>query len=86
MGRPARQFAEDQVWYHPQKDFSLGKLTAQQQANYIGSHYVLGRTLAEIQNIPAQIEAVTAADIQRVAQTYLTQPAVISVVAPTRFL
>jgi predicted Zn-dependent peptidase len=58
--------------------------TAPQQANYIGSNFMLGRTLAEIENIPEQIEAVTSADIQRVAQTYLTQPAVISVVAPSR--
>lgn len=60
--------------------------TAHQQANYIGANYTLGRSLAEIDNIAENIEAVTPADIQRVAQTYLTQPAVISVVGPSSIL
>lgn len=60
--------------------------TAHQQANYIGANYTLGRSLEQIENIPAQIDAVTAADIQRVAQKYLTQPSVVSVVAPSKFL
>lgn len=60
--------------------------TSQQQANYIGSNYTLGRTLSQIESIPDQIEAVTVADIQRVAQTYLTQPSVTSIVAASQFL
>ncbi len=60
--------------------------TAHQQANYIGANYTLGRSLADIERVPAQIEAVTAADIQRVAQTYLTKPALTSIVGPSRIL
>ena len=58
--------------------------TAHQQANYIGANYTLGRSLADIERVPAQIEAVTAADVQRVAQTYLTKPAVVSIVGPSK--
>ncbi len=60
--------------------------TAQQQANYIGANYTLGRTLEEIEQTPEKIEAVTAADIQRVAQKYLTQPALVSLVGPSKIL
>lgn len=60
--------------------------TAHQQANYIGANFTLGRTLEEIERIPSQIEAVTAADIQRVAQTYLTRPSVVSIVGPSKIL
>lgn len=60
--------------------------TAHQQANYIGGNYVLGRSLAEIEQITEKIEAVTAKDIQTVASRYLTQPAVISVVGPSKIL
>lgn len=58
--------------------------TAHQQANYIGANYTQGRSLEEIAQVPEQIEAVTAADIQRVAQKYLTQPATISIVGPSQ--
>lgn len=56
--------------------------TAFQQANYIGTNYVLGRSLEDIDRLPELIRAVTAQDIQRVAQTYLTQPAIIAIVGP----
>jgi predicted Zn-dependent peptidase len=60
--------------------------TAHQQANYIGANYTLGRTLEEIENVPELIEAVTSADIQRVAEKYLTQPALTSIVGPSNIL
>jgi predicted Zn-dependent peptidase len=58
--------------------------TAHQQANYIGANYTQGRTLEEIARVPEQIEAVTPADIQRVVQQYLLQPALVSLVGPSR--
>lgn len=58
--------------------------TAHQQANYIGANYTQGRTLAEIARVPEQIEAVTSADIQRVVQQYLLQPALVSLVGPSK--
>jgi zinc protease len=60
--------------------------TAHQQANYIGANYTLGRSLEQIASIPAQLDAVTSADIQRVASTYLAKPSVSSIVAPSRAL
>lgn len=60
--------------------------TVHQQANYIGANYTQGRSLEEIAHIPELIEAVTAADIQRVTQTYLLRPALISIVGPSRIL
>lgn len=60
--------------------------TAHQQANYIGANYTLGRSLQDIEQIAERIESVTSADIQRVAQKYLTQPAVYSVVGPSTIL
>jgi zinc protease len=60
--------------------------TAQRQAAYIGSSYIQGRSLAEIDDIPAQIAAVTSADIQRIAQTYLARPSVTSIVAASQYL
>lgn len=58
--------------------------TAHQQANYIGANYTQGRTLEEIARVPEQIEAVTPADIQRVVQQYLLQPALVSLVGPSK--
>lgn len=58
--------------------------TAHQQANYIGANYTLGRTPEEIERLPERIEAVTSEDIQRVAQTYLAGPALVSIVGPHR--
>jgi zinc protease len=58
--------------------------TAHQQANYIGANFTQGRTLEEIDQVPEQIEAVSPADVQRVAQQYLLQPALTSLVGPSR--
>jgi zinc protease len=60
--------------------------TAHQQANYIGANYTLGRSLDEIALVPEQLQAVTPADIQRVAQKYLAQPSLISIVGPSKIL
>ncbi len=60
--------------------------TAYQQNSYIGTNFILGRSLAQIERIPDEINAVTAADIQRVAQEYLTKPSVISMVGPSSIL
>jgi len=59
--------------------------TASQQANYIGANYLMGRTLEEVEALPEQIAAVSAKDVQRVAQ-YLTEPAVTAVVGPSAIL
>ena len=60
--------------------------TAHQQANYIGANYTLGRSLDEIALVPEQLQAVIPADIQRVAQKYLAQPALVSIVGPSKIL
>jgi len=60
--------------------------TAHQQANYIGANYTLGRSLKEIEIVPEQIQAVTAQDIQRVAQQYLSLPSLVSIVGPSQIL
>ncbi len=60
--------------------------TTPQQAHYIGANYTMGRSLEEIQQLPERIEAVTAQDIQHIAETYLTQPAVVSIVGPSGIL
>jgi len=60
--------------------------TAHQQANYIGANYTLGRSLEEVWLVPEQLQAVTSADIQRVAQQYLTQPSLVSIVGPSKIL
>lgn len=60
--------------------------TAPQLANYLGANYTLGRSLKEIEQIPSQILAVTSEDVQRVAQAYMSQPSVVSVVGPSSVL
>ncbi|MGE3331135.1 MAG: M16 family metallopeptidase [Candidatus Melainabacteria bacterium] len=60
--------------------------TIPQQANYVGSNVALGRTLEDIQRIPERLQSVTADDIQRVANIYLTQPSVVSIVGPSAIL
>ncbi|MDX2084229.1 MAG: pitrilysin family protein [Candidatus Melainabacteria bacterium] len=56
--------------------------TALQQAAYVANNLVLGRSIEAIQSAPDRFRAVTAQDLQRVAQTYLTQPAVVALVGP----
>ena len=60
--------------------------TASQQVNHSVTNVVMGRTLADIEQLPDRIAAVTAADIQRVAQQYLTQPSITAVVGPSSIL
>ncbi len=60
--------------------------TATQQAGYVGSNFVMGREIEDIEQLNQRINAVTADDIQRVAKTYLTRPSVISVVGPSAIL
>lgn len=57
--------------------------TASQWASYVGSNMTLGRNFEEMAQFAERIQSVTAEDIQRVAKTYLDQPAVVSMVGPT---
>lgn len=60
--------------------------TAAQQCSYIGNQIVLGVPLDQLNVIPEQVQAVTAQDVQRVAQTYFTQPSITSAVGPSKNL
>jgi zinc protease len=60
--------------------------TGPQQASYLASNLVLGRTLAELAAFDDQIKAVTASDIQRVSQALFSTPSIISAVGPAKFL
>ncbi len=60
--------------------------TASQQAGYVGSNFVMGRDIDDLSQLSDRVNAVTAEDIQRVAQTYLTRPSVVSVVGPSSIL
>ena len=60
--------------------------TAGQQVGYIGSNLLLGRTFADMARMDETIQAVTSDDIQRVTQSYLSQPSVVSIVAPSSVL
>jgi zinc protease len=57
--------------------------TAGQWCGYVGNALVLGRTLADLAGTTDRLQAVTSGDIQRVAQTYLSQPSVVSIVGPS---
>jgi predicted Zn-dependent peptidase len=56
--------------------------TSGQWASYLGGQYILGRSLEDIANIPARVQAVTPADIQRVAQSVFKTPSVVAHVGP----
>jgi zinc protease len=60
--------------------------TASQQCSYIGSHLSLGVSLASLDEIMDRVQAVTALQVQEVAQKYLTRPSIISAVGPAKFL
>jgi zinc protease len=60
--------------------------TAAQWNVYIGSNYMMGRTLKDIELMPERILAVSAADVQRVSQTYFSQPSIVSIVGPSAIL
>jgi zinc protease len=61
---------------------ALGLETAHQQAGLIGNTLLLGRPLDSIATYEQRVMAITADDIQRVAQTYLTQPSLITFAGP----
>jgi zinc protease len=61
---------------------ALGLETAYQQVSLIGGTLALGRPLSYIETFEQRILAVTAEDIQRVAQTYLTQPSLVAFAGP----
>ncbi|MBY0449368.1 MAG: insulinase family protein [Cyanobacteria bacterium] len=65
---------------------SLYLETVHQQANYLGAQVMMGRTVSDVHEMPERISAVTAADIQRVAQRIMSQPAVIAVAGPSNIL
>jgi predicted Zn-dependent peptidase len=60
--------------------------TASQWASYVGSNTTMGRSFTDLKNFDEHIQGVTANDIQRVAKTYLDQPAIISMVGPSAVL
>ncbi|MFM7468367.1 MAG: M16 family metallopeptidase [Vampirovibrionales bacterium] len=60
----------------------IGLETASQQASAVLSNVLLGRDMTYLQQYDARIQAVTAHDLQRVAQKYLTQPSVLSLAGP----
>jgi predicted Zn-dependent peptidase len=60
--------------------------TPGQWAGFIGGNITLGRSLDSLGQINERIWSVTAQDIQRVAQRYLSSPALISAVGPSQHL
>jgi zinc protease len=56
--------------------------TSSQWTAYIGNNFLLGRTPEELHLIESQIKAVTAEDIQRVAQVYLSKLFLTSLAGP----
>lgn len=60
--------------------------TAPQQCSYIGNQVSLGVSLEELNAIPERVQAVTALQVQEVAQKYLSRPAVIAAVGPSHSL
>ena len=57
-----------------------------QQAAYLGSKLTLGLTLDEIMGYRKKIDAITSAEVQAVAQKYLSQPSIIAAVGPQNYL
>jgi zinc protease len=60
--------------------------TAHQWAGFIGGSFIIERPLEEVVAYEAKIEAVTAMDVQRVAQQVFNQAAVVSIVGPAHAL
>jgi predicted Zn-dependent peptidase len=65
--------------------YALGKQTNAQIAQLLGWYETLGLGIEFDQTYPAAIQTITAAEIQRVAQTYLAIP-IISLVGPSEAL
>jgi zinc protease len=64
--------------------FALSHDTNVQQAYYLGIYETLGAGYQFDREFPKLVEQVTAADIQRVAQKYLSAPSVLSIVEPQK--
>lgn len=60
--------------------------TPQQWVGFLGQQMLLGRSLEDVAAMTERVQAVTPADIQKVAQQVFSQFSVVSVVAPKRFL
>lgn len=60
--------------------------TAHQQCTYIGTQLALGLNLSDLDTAVERIEAVTALQVQDIAQNVMTQPNVISAVGPSKAL
>jgi predicted Zn-dependent peptidase len=64
----------------------IGLETAPQQAGYLGANLLLGRSLVDLAEFDARIEAVTASDIQRVAAQLFASSSVVVAVGPSSSL
>jgi predicted Zn-dependent peptidase len=60
--------------------------TVGQISSYVGSAYLAGHDLKSLATLDEKINAVTAEQIQKVAQKYLSKESVTVVVAPSEFL
>ncbi len=60
--------------------------TAPQQCTYIGNQVALGLTLEQMEQLPERIQAVTALEVQEVAQRYMGKPSIITAVGPSKYL
>lgn len=81
---PADELADAKRNWLGRRSISLE--TAPQLTSYLSASLMIGRSVDFINTLEDRINAVTPDDIQRVAQHWLTRPAVISVAAPSSVL